>query len=961
MAFLATGAGHAAEYVVSVREGDDGSPGTRDRPFRTMQRAADVMVAGDICIVRAGTYRETVKVKRSGEPGKPIRFQAAAGATVVLDGTEPVTGQWRPFRDGIYQIDLDDTPEQLFVDRKMMMEARWPNRRLEELWVRDKWAHAASGSRKDLMICKELPDTGIDWTGAVAALNIGPQYCSFVRVVTKHKKGDANFEYELKRRMMDGKDDGPTWANDRFYLFGKLEALDAPGEWFHDAATKRLYLRCEDDRAPSEHTVAYKKRDLAFNLRNCSHVEIRGFRFFATTFALKGCHHCVVENCQLLFPTFSRMLEDLGPKDARRSITTTEVRGDHNTIRKVSVGFSNTRGILVRGRHNLVENCIVHDVNWVGTFSYAGISAIGRNNTKTEGKDTPKENLNVVRHCTVYGVGNVGIYYAWHKNIIEYNHVYDTGRACHDIAAIHTGSPRTFGSVAHHNWVHDSTGLGMRGDDQTRGLTFHHNVVWNCRRGFIMKGNHNTCYNNTVLVDPDSPTATGSIVMAKRPEPKKWWTKFETLKIQNVDSLVCNNASYLVAGRGGALPETDKVFANATLPKDLSTIFVNASPEALRDGTFDLRPREGSPLIDAGRQVPGVTETFVGKAPDAGAYEFGGENWRAGADWKPDFVPWTMVIELKPPRIGDFELPRKVRNAGIRRAGLRKLALLQHELWQKDNIFQKRQALMSERAVFERDSDDWRRLTRKIGRFHGQVNDGLKARGPALLEGDERFAFECAMGLKIKLRKDLPVLVAQPPAHAITIDGDLNADEWGPALAGTAESANQNTVRIGPASDPYAGLARVMADATHLYVAFRCRVDPGKGVRVGQEWNTHDAVEIAIANASETLGPVKVLRGFAGGHVASSREAGAAATVAAKAKEGVEFAAKIHEGGHWTAEWRISLASLQLEPLPKSTRILVNLSVYRTAPAAWLMWQPTGGPTWRVSNAGELLLPARPK
>lgn len=958
MLFVAANSGHTAEYVVSVLNGDDGNPGTGAKPFRTMQKAADVVVAGDTCTVRAGTYRETVTVTRSGEPGKPIRFLAAAGETVFLDGTEPVTGQWRPFRDGIHEIEIDEAIEQLFVDRKMMMEARWPNCRLEDLWVRDKWAHAASGSRKDLMICKALPDTGIDWTGAIAALNIGPQYCSFARVVTKHQKGGCNFKYELKRRMMDGKDDGPTWANDRFYLFGKLEALDASGEWFHDATTKRLYLRCEDDRSPSEHAVAYKKRDLAFDLRRCSYVEIRGFRFLGTTFTLKGCQHCVVEDCRLLFPTFSRVLEDLGPKDARHSITTTEVRGEHNTIRKVSVGFSNTRGILVRGRHNLIENCIVHDVNWVGTFSYAGISAIGRNNTKAEGNDMPEENLNIVRHCTVYGVGNVGIYYAWHKNIIEYNYVYDTGRACHDIAAIHTGSPRTFGSVAHHNWVHDSTGLGMRGDDQTRGLTFHHNVIWNCRRGFIMKGNHNKCYNNTVLVDPSSPTATGSIVMAKRPEPKKWWTRYETLKVQNVDSLVCNNASYLVGGRSGALPETDKVFANATLPKDLSTVFVNASPEALRAGAFDLRPREGSPLIDAGRQVPGVTGAFVGKAPDAGAYEFGGENWRAGADWKPAPVPWTMIVELEPARIGDFDLPLKLRNARISRAGLRKLALLQHELWQEDNVIQKRHALISKRAKFDKDSEDWRRLTREIGRFHGQITAGMKERGPALLEGDERFAFECAMGLKIRFRRDLPALDTHPPPRAITVDGELSASEWGQALAGTAGSATKDTFRIGPLSDPYAGLVSVLADATHLYVAFRCRVNPAKGVNLGQDWGTHDAVEIAVATATKTIGPVKVLRGFASGHVASSREAGATAAVAAKATEGVEFAAKILAGGHWTAEWRIPLASLQLAPPPEGTRILLNLSVRRTAPAAWLMWQPTGGPTWQVQNAGELLLPA---
>jgi hypothetical protein len=39
--------------------------------------------------------------------------------------------------------------------------------------------------------------------------------------------------------------------------------------------------------------------------------------------------------------------------------------------------------------------------------------------------------------------------------------------------------------------------------------------------------------------------------------------------------------------------------------------------------TVDLRPADGSPLIDAGVVVPNVSDRFNGKAPDIGAYEHG--------------------------------------------------------------------------------------------------------------------------------------------------------------------------------------------------------------------------------------------------------------------------------------------------------------------------------------------------
>ncbi len=635
----------AIDYFVSTNSGNDNNPGTIQKPFQTIQKAANIMKAGDTCIVRAGTYRETIKVRKSGEPGKPIRFIAAQGEKVIIDGTESVKGKWKVYRDRIYQIDLDGQQiTQLFVNHKMMPEARWPNCNIEEIWNRDHWAHAVMGSRKDLMISRELSGTNIDWTGAVAILNIGPQYNTFARSVLKHSKGNDSFQYNLNRRMYDGPDSGRSWADDRFYLFGKLEALDSPGEWFHDLKNKKLYLRCEDEQAPEKHRVEIKKRGLGFDIQKCQYVELQGFHFFSTTFSLKSCHHCVIENCRLLFPTFSRMLKAQSPA------VETSVNGNHNIIRRVSIRFSNTHGLSVRGDHNLIENCIVHDVNWVGAFSYAGISMIGSRKEVAVDEETLNNNQNILRHCTIYNVGNVGIFFARGKHIIEYNNVYNTGLACHDIAAIHTGSPLSSGSVVHHNWVHESTGLGIRGDDQSRQLTFHHNAIWNCRRGLIMKGNHNKCFNNTVLIDPDLPQAIGSIVIPKAAEPDKWWTKYKRLQIQNVDSLIFNNASYLIGARKNRevpLPPSNNIFANITLPKNLSSVFVNANSKALLDGSFDLRPKTGSILIDAGKKISGVTGPYLGKSPDVGAYEAGGKKWRAGADWQPGNVPWKMRIKLE--------------------------------------------------------------------------------------------------------------------------------------------------------------------------------------------------------------------------------------------------------------------------------------------------------------------------
>jgi len=66
----------AATYYVSTT-GDDSDPGTIERPWRTIQRAADTATAGDTVIVNAGTYDERVSISNSGHSGSMITFNAS--------------------------------------------------------------------------------------------------------------------------------------------------------------------------------------------------------------------------------------------------------------------------------------------------------------------------------------------------------------------------------------------------------------------------------------------------------------------------------------------------------------------------------------------------------------------------------------------------------------------------------------------------------------------------------------------------------------------------------------------------------------------------------------------------------------------------------------------------------------------------------------------------------------------
>ena len=77
----------AAQYYVDP-SGDDSNPGTQDKPWRTIQKAANAATAGDTVLVQPGTYDERVTLPRgrSGTAEAKITFRAAQPRTARVRG-----------------------------------------------------------------------------------------------------------------------------------------------------------------------------------------------------------------------------------------------------------------------------------------------------------------------------------------------------------------------------------------------------------------------------------------------------------------------------------------------------------------------------------------------------------------------------------------------------------------------------------------------------------------------------------------------------------------------------------------------------------------------------------------------------------------------------------------------------------------------------------------------------------
>ncbi len=729
-----------ADIVYVGKAGKPGNPGTEAEPFATIQEGVDRCGPGDECVILPGIYRETVTLTKSGTADAPIRIRARGD--VVLDGAEPLVGTWEKFRENVVRVALPGPAvEQAFSAGMPLSPARWPNARFEDTWIRSKWATSGQGSKKDLMVCDALAGTGIDWAGAIAVLNVGHQYKTWTRKILTHGEGNSSFTYALEERLGDGRDSGRGWWNDRFYITGSIQALDAPGEWFHDAEAGLFCLVTANGEAPAPDTVRVKRRAHGIVGDGVTDVQVRGLQFFGCTVRLSNAQRCVIEACDIRFPSCTALIGETMPKAQRTWTPVTGVVGSDNVLKGLYVAYASGSGIQAAGSRNRVEDCIVHDVCWSGTISFAGISITPRGSDETR---------STVSRCTVYNVGNIGISYRGRGNVIEYNHVHHTGLACHDIAAIHTGSPRTAGSTAHHNWVHHSMGKGMRGDDQTRELTVHHNLVWNCDEGIIVKGDRNKVYHNTIL----GSDGHGVLLIPTRREPKKWWTPHEILPVQNANSLFFNNYCEAVTYRNKPLPQNKGISHNMAYGKKgrYAKALVRAGAAALGSGTPDARPRQGSPVVDQGKVVEGLTNDYAGAAPDVGAYEFGEPGWTAGAR-RP--VPEDIVlrIEAEVARTwgltghagGGIPVPAQLRKPAFRDLSKR-LQTLYDTCWKPDEIDRRRDAIQS-RMAHPEDSAEYKRHHSVVVELHQLARQRLVDRAPTVLSAAELKRFDAAMGV----------------------------------------------------------------------------------------------------------------------------------------------------------------------------------------------------------------------
>ncbi len=606
---------YSAEYHVAAVGGSGANPGSQALPFLTIQRAATVMVAGDTCFIHAGTYRETVTPAHDGTAGSPITFRPYGSELVTLSGADPVAG-WSAVSAGIYRADFNGAlgdQDQVFVDGVMMNLARWPNSSLDQ--SRPAKARADSGSadlsangdgsygglRSASYQCSALAQAAGFFAGARIHLIPGDEWLAQTGMVTASAPGSVTFTCNQVQENATATTYIPG-AGDPFFLFGTLALLDAPGEWFIDAAANRLYLWPPQNDAPDGHRIEAKRRDQAFELAGRSYITIQGLHLFACALnTSSSTQHVVLDGLDCRYVSHFSRIDTAGMWGLHTEDSGLIIKGSNHVLRNSHIAFSAGNGVTLMGSGHLVDNCLIHDVD------YAALDCAAINTGNASAVDT--SDSHEIAHNTLYNSGRgLLLLRAMTRGDVHHNAIYRSMLQTTDGGGIYSYNHDGKGTAIHHNRVSDHVcggdgdpGNGIYLDNNSGNFLVHHNLVYNTWTAlhYNLASTGMRWFNNTAIGFGNSYTGgyTGSAA--------------GTEVRNNVFTALVQPAADMILSNNLASP-TDPAFSD---------------PQGL-----DFSLQATSPAVDAGLALPPLTDGFAGAAPDAGAFEYGQVAWAAGSD-----------------------------------------------------------------------------------------------------------------------------------------------------------------------------------------------------------------------------------------------------------------------------------------------------------------------------------------
>ncbi len=487
MAALAWPAAAADFYVAP--DGDDSHPGTKDRPFRTLERARDALrelrahgedeFGGGAVILRGGRYsREHSFVldgQDSGEADAPITYRAAAGETAILDGGQTIDADdFRPVgdpdvrarllsevRDAVREVDLRGlgitdygrfgprgwgrpdipAPMELFLDGVPQTVARWPNEGHIPLGeVLQSGSRPRDGDEEEKPgIFRYNTDRAQRWVDAEDLFISGLFGVSWGHDTI----GVAEIDTEAGTITTDGphsygfRQPGfPGNFQTHYYAVNLIEEIELPGEYYIDRNAGVLYFLPPYPLAHSRIQLS-ALADPFIDLNGTSHVRIEGLVFENARgmgIRIRGGEDNRVVGCTL------RALGGNAVSIAGGSGHHVVSCNVYHTGRGGITLSGGDRATLAPAGH-AVRNCDIHRYNrWIRHYNPA-VSASGVGSR--------------IEHNHMHHALHQGVTFSGNEHRIAFNEIHRVLRDISDMGSIYIGRDPTFaGNVIEYNFFH---------------------------------------------------------------------------------------------------------------------------------------------------------------------------------------------------------------------------------------------------------------------------------------------------------------------------------------------------------------------------------------------------------------------------------------------------------------------------------------------------------------------------
>ena len=471
MAFVLSFSSFARDIFVS-KAGNNNNTGAENSPYLTIQKAANVAVAGDVVYVKAGIYRETVTPANNGASGNPIVFKAFGDGDVTINATEEVAN-WEVHQGSIYKASATmpmGTQNMLFYDGTAMDIARWPNNADDNRYTID--ATPITGGSGSHIEAPEILD--IDWSGGYMWYLGAHSGASWTRPITSSSSTRVDFTGVDITKWPFNPHNPTVFRNGnrgRFYLFNALGALDYEREWYY--SNNMVYFLAPNEANPNNATVEYAAREKTINITK-NYIEFDGINAFGGKVYVKGTNATIKNGA---FKHCLEIIDDLNNTSAQIGNGAFDVLGDNTTIESNIIEYGSANGIVVKGysggKNTVIKNNIIRHFNTIGNHS--SLIRSTANNVK-------------VLNNTCYSTGRDGLYINATNCEVAYNDVYQVMKINNDGGVFYVvGNENLKNTEVHHNWFHDSDGpdyadgrcAGIYLDNDSKGYDVHHNVVWN--------------------------------------------------------------------------------------------------------------------------------------------------------------------------------------------------------------------------------------------------------------------------------------------------------------------------------------------------------------------------------------------------------------------------------------------------------------------------------------------------